>query len=562
MGSFQDKYNPDIFDNINERQEENFLKNVAINNGLEFVNLLQNVEPSALKLIGETEAKEARIAAYDINRNTLKVAVSSLDNPKAKVIINKLEDRGYKVIKTIASNKTIEYMWRIYKDISSAQVSQIGNIDISSAKIHSFVDSVNSTNELRAAMEVLSNEGKTNATEILELLLGGAIALGSSDIHLEPENSELIVRYRLDGILASILTIPKEDEKLIISRIKLVSGLKLNIVSQAQDGRMSVQLDKRKIEIRISTIPGQDGESIVMRLLDPKGLTHSLDKLGFDKKALEIVNEQIRRPNGIIINSGPTGSGKTTSLYSFLKQIVTPNIKIITIEDPIEYELPGIVQTQVKKGEYSFASGLRSILRQDPDVIMLGEIRDEEVAQTAINAALSGHLVFSTLHTNNAPGGFTRLLDLGIEEKVMSSAINLIIAQRLVRKIVPEKSKTVKVDGKDLEAIKKNVDAMPEYYKNLIANKPIDEFLEPDENKVSDSHEAYKGRIGVFEVIIMDKSVEKAMASNSTSIRSIYEATRDQGLLTLSQDAILKAIQGATSLSEIKRVVDIYSVDR
>ena len=562
MGNFKDNFKSDFIKSIREDEEELITQDIAKKEGLDYMAPQGvKVNPNALKILSEKKSRDSKIAIYEFKRKNLFAVTKTLQNKKLDEVLEELKDKGYTITLSLASQKTLEYMWRIYKDISLSKRSGVGSVDISGARINSFINSVTNLSSLRGAINIIEEGEVKSATDILEIILAGAISLKSSDIHIEPDEENLNLRYRLDGILVNVTTVLSDQKKYLIPRIKLISGLKLNVVDRAQDGRFSINLNNKSIEIRVSSIPGPKSESIVMRLLDPEGLVYDLESLGLDEKTLSIVEEQIKRPNGIIINAGPTGSGKTTSLYSFLKKIVTPNIKVITLEDPIEYELAGVVQTQVDHNRYTFSSGLRSILRQDPDVIMIGEIRDKEVAETALNAALSGHIVFSTLHTNNAPGGFTRLIDLGIDQKVISSAINLIIAQRLVRKIIPEKAIKKPASNKEIETIKKLIDDMPQEYKEKIKGKDITSFLEPNEELIDNTSEAYKGRVGIFELLVMDKNIEEVILKNP-SIRDIYEASRQQGLLTLNQDAIIKAINGVTSLSEVKRVVDIFALDR
>src|SRR3989338_3034454 len=265
-----------------------------------------------------------------------------------------------------------------------------------------------------ASIEKLA-QGKERfqTSRLLEVFIAGALALDASDIHLEPEEKNIRLRLRLDGVLQELVSLEYDVYKFVVSRVKLISGLKLNVQKEAQDGRFSIKFGETEIEVRTSVIPGSYGETIVLRILNPETISVPLEELGMESKLLAIMERQIKKPNGMILNTGPTGSGKTTTLYAFLKKVKTPEIKIITIEDPIEYHLPGITQKQVDKAKkYTFASGLSAGLRQDPDVIMVGEIRDEETAQTATNAALTGHLVLSTLHTNNASGTIPRLIDL------------------------------------------------------------------------------------------------------------------------------------------------------
>lgn len=398
-----------------------------------------------------------------------------------------------------------------------------------------------------------NSQSKTvNTSHTLEIILAGAISTKASDIHIEAEEGDARLRYRMDGMLYDITTFDQKTFHSILSRIKLLSGLKLNIKSEAQDGRFAIAIGEGEIEIRTSIVPGGFGESSVLRILNPKSIAVPLEDLGFNKKLLEIISDLIARPQGMILTTGPTGSGKTTTLYAFLKKVYEPSLKILTIEDPIEYRLSGIVQTQVEdeKG-YGFLSGLRSALRQDPDIIMVGEIRDEETARTAIDAALTGHLVFSTLHTNNAAGAFTRLIDLKANPKVITSAVSAALAQRLVRKLCTNCRKEVPIEGKDKEEIEKIISGMP--YKEESGNTSK-MWVPVGCEKCSGI--GYKGRIGVYEAILSDIEIEKAV-ENNPSEREIQKIARKQGIYTMAEDGIAKVLQGITSLSELKRSVDI-----
>ena len=402
--------------------------------------------------------------------------------------------------------------------------------------------------------EVLELKRAYRISRILEIILAGGLSLKASDIHLEPEESKIRLRYRLDGVLTDVLFFDKETYDLLLSRIKLVSELKLNVREKAQDGRFSIKLSRIEIEIRTSLLPGPYGESVVLRILNPDAIGVEFEKLGIHPKLLELLNKEIKKPNGMILTTGPTGSGKTTTLYAFLKKVYTPDIKVITIENPIEYHLEGVVQTQTDPDKgYTFAEGLRSALRQDPDVIMVGEIRDGETATTAVNAALTGHLVLSTLHTNNAAGAFPRLLDLGVNSKVISSALNVSIAQRLVRVLCSECKKEKTPEGREKEIIDRISGGItdPSYLAGVQREKiwapvgcPKCGFL------------GYKGRIGVFEAILIDSEIEKAVIENPSE-RDIRAAAEHQKMLTLPQDGVLKVFNGVTSLEELERVVDL-----
>ena len=406
--------------------------------------------------------------------------------------------------------------------------------------------------------EVLSMKRAYRISKIVEIVLAGSVALNASDIHLEPEESGVRLRYRLDGVLLDVLHLDEDTYNLILSRIKLVSEMKLNIKEKAQDGRFSIKLADKNIEIRSSVLPGPNGESIVLRVLNPDAIAVELESLGIHPKLLTILRKEISKPNGLVLTTGPTGSGKTTTLYAFLKKVYTPGIKVITIENPIEYHMSGIVQTQTDTKEgYTFAEGLRSALRQDPDVIMVGEIRDEETAEVAINAALTGHLVLSTLHTNNAAGSFPRLLDLGINPKVISSALNISIAQRLVRKLCEECKKEIPLSGdhKDLvDKVLKNIKD-PTYIENVQREKV---WTSVGCEKCGGL--GFKGRIGIYEAILTTDEIEKVVTTNPSE-RDIRVAAESQGLLTILEDGVLKALEGITTLEELGRVVDLSSIE-
>jgi type II secretory ATPase GspE/PulE/Tfp pilus assembly ATPase PilB-like protein len=336
--------------------------------------------------------------------------------------------------------------------------------------------------------------------------------------------------------------------------LKLLSGLKLNVQGEAQDGRFSIKVQGAEIELRTSVLPGNYSETMVLRILNPKSIGVPLEELGLEPDLRARIEKEIAKPNGMILNTGPTGSGKTTTLYAFLRKVNSPGSKVITIEDPIEYHLAGVVQTQVDKKNYTFAAGLRSALRQDPDIIMIGEIRDDEVAETAINAALTGHLVFSTLHTNDAAGTFPRLIDLGISEKVLSSAINVAMAQRLVRKLCSAcrtSRATTPEEQKSIDAVLGGV-----VNKTLVPQQTNAVYDASPQGCVECHGRGYKGRIGIFEAVFMDRAIE-AVLRNKPSEREVAEAAKPQGIPTLQQDGILKVLKGVTSLEELRRVIDI-----
>ncbi|MBI4101498.1 MAG: type II/IV secretion system protein [Candidatus Nealsonbacteria bacterium] len=390
-------------------------------------------------------------------------------------------------------------------------------------------------------------------TEILEVVLAGALGNNASDIHLEPESEKTKLRLRLDGILQDVFYFPKEIYSGLLSRIKLLSGIKLNIADRPQDGRFSAVLEKETIENRVSTLPAENGESIVIRVLNPKSLI-SLEELGLRPDLLSLFSKELKRPNGMIIVTGPTGSGKTTTLYAFLKKIQKPEIKIITIEDPIEYRLPGISQTQTapEKG-YDFASGLRSIVRQDPDVILVGEIRDLETANIGLQASLTGHLVLTTLHTNDAAGTLARLINLGAKPADIGPAINLAIAQRLVRKVCPKCAKLEKPSPETLKKIKDSLKGLPKgvNFPPVGAQTKISK----SQGCKSCNFTGYRGRVGIFEALLIDAAMEKFILQNP-SIAALKEEAINKGrMTTMTQDGLFKILEGVTTFEELERVM-------
>ncbi|MEK7227645.1 MAG: GspE/PulE family protein [Patescibacteria group bacterium] len=548
---------------LRKKEEEELAETLASRHGVPYLDLSAHpINIDALRVIPEAQAREARIAVFNATDNKIDVAVLSPQSEETLSVIADLKQKGFLPEIFMVSHASLERVWERYKDLSYSFETKSGALDISNEEILKITKSVTSLADIKKQIEeVLSLKRAYRISKILEIILAGAISLKASDIHLEPEEADLRLRYRLDGVLTDILHFDTETYKLLLSRIKLVSELKLNVVEKAQDGRFSIKLENIEIEVRTSALPGPYGESVVLRVLNPEAISVELEHLGIHAKLLSILEEEIRKPNGMILTTGPTGSGKTTTLYAFLKKIYTPEIKVITIENPIEYHIEGIVQTQAEgeKG-YTFAEGLRSALRQDPDVIMVGEIRDEETAAVAVNAALTGHLVLSTLHTNNAAGSFPRLLDLKVNSKVMSSALNVSIAQRLVRTLCQTCKKEVALDGKAKETVERIIAGIEDksYLEGVRREKVwIPSGKGPDGIGCSECNGlGYKGRIGVFEAILVDSEIEKAVITNPSE-RDIREAAKHQGLLTIPQDGVLKVLNGVTTLDELDRVVDL-----
>ncbi len=552
----EDKQNRKVKD-LHRKEEEELTMILAQKYGIQYIDLsAMPVQTDALRLIDETQAREAHIAAFHLVDKKLSIGVLSPQNEKTLEVVKELQEKHFITNLFLTSQPSLEKAWEAYKDISFATETKAGSLEISNTEITNIINQVHSLPDLvKLIEEVLAMKKSYRVSKIVEIIIAGALATGASDIHIEPEETYIRLRYRLDGVLTDVLNFDSETYGLLLSRIKLLSGLKINIKKDAQDGRFSVKLNDIDIEIRTSILPGAYNESIVLRVLNPNSISVPIEELGIAPKLLAILEEQIKRPNGMILTTGPTGSGKTTTLYAFLKKIHNPGIKLITIEDPIEYHLPGIVQTQVNDKGYNFLEGLRSALRQDPDVIMVGEIRDSETAAIAINSAQTGHLVFSTLHTNNAAGTFPRLIDLGINSKVLTSAINIALAQRLLRKLCQNCKKEVAIEGND----RKLVDA-------ILA--PItDRTSLPQTVKMWSAvgcekcnKTGYKGRIGIYEAILTDAAIEKIVNENPSE-HEIEAAAAPQGIYTMKQDGIIKILQGTTSLDELQRVIDLTEIN-
>lgn len=519
------------------------------------------IENDALRVVKEEDAKKENIAPFKIVGKNLHIAIRSPQPDNIEKLTGYFNNRGYIPHFYMASLASLEKAWERYIEISYASESKSGSIDISGETLLALGEKLKSLEDIILEIEETKKEKIHTTSHILEIILAGAISIDASDIHFEPEESEVRLRYRLDGILQEVTTIPHDIHKFLNSRIKLLAGLKITSQATAQDGRFSIFMSKDEISMRVSLIPGAYGESIVMRILNPKSIRVNLEDMGIEPNLYDIFMREIKKPNGLILLTGPTGSGKTTTLYSFLQKIYSSEIKIITIEDPIEYHLPGITQTQTdnEKG-YTFLEGLRSALRQDPDVIMVGEIRDSETAKIAVESALTGHLVFSTLHTNNAAGVIPRLIDLDVNPKILVSALSLSVAQRLVRKLCKNCMTEDEITNEKRTIIEKTKDEAKQHGKDLLnyldKKEDIIKIYKPTGCSVC-NNTGYKGRIGLFEAIENDEMIEKIIPQNPSE-REIKKISADQGILNMREDGVVKMLNGITSFSEVQSVVDFY----
>ncbi|MES2023481.1 MAG: GspE/PulE family protein [Patescibacteria group bacterium] len=557
----EEKENKDLED-LHKQEEEELVATLAESKyGLPYINLTRlGVDNEALRAIPEKEAREMKVAPFKLSGKKVSIAMRSPSEELTGKVKDQVERENLIPVFYMASTASLNKVWERYGEISLAESSKVGGIDISGDILKETAKNIGKMQDIEKLITgAIEGAQVHKISHILEIILAGAIAIQASDIHIEPEKDRGRLRLRLDGVLQDVMFFDLSIYHLLNSRIKLLSGMKLTSRT-AQDGRFSIMEEKEEISIRTSLIPGAYGESMVMRILDPKSIQVKLEDMGIENSLFAIIEAEIKKPNGMILVTGPTGSGKTTTLYAFLNKIYSSEIKIITIEDPIEYHLTGITQTQTdsEKG-YTFLEGLRSALRQDPDVVMVGEIRDAETAKIAVESALTGHLVFSTLHTNNAAGVIPRLIDLEVNPKIMVSALTLSIAQRLVRKLcqfckkekapTEEEVKTLKIV---MDSIKNEGKDLSKY--NIDPNAPIKMFSAVGCEKCNMT--GYKGRMGIFEAIKTDEAIEKIIPQNPSE-REIKKIASHQGILSMRQDGVVKIINGVTSIDEVQSVVDL-----
>jgi type IV pilus assembly protein PilB len=516
--------------------------------GVPFVDLEKKmINPETLQIIPEAIAKKYNIVAFEKKDKELKVAMLHPEDLQTIDFVSKKS--GLRIIPCFTTKASVQVALKQYE--KSLQV-EFGDIITTDSEA---VSDENGEELEKVAQDV-------PVIRIVDTLLKHAILEQASDIHIEPTEKEVIVRYRIDGILHDAMNLPKKVMQGIVARIKVLSNLKLDEHRLPQDGRFKIETDEYKIAFRVSVLPVFDGEKVVMRLLDEssKGLT--LEAVGFIGRDLEVIDRLIHKPNGIILVTGPTGSGKTTTLYTAMDILNSPEVNISTVEDPVEYRMKRINQTQVNtKIGMTFAAALRSLLRQDPDIIMVGEIRDEETMEIALHAAMTGHLVLSTLHTNSAAASIPRLLDMGAEPFLVASTVNGIVAQRLVRKLCQDCKKERKLTHKEIESMGQDIDVegVLAYIKKTISRekKPIHSwedisFYTPKGcDRCGDK--GFRGRLGIFEVLEMTDELQKKVSERGAT-KILEDIARKEGMHSMVEDGILKAAQGLTSLEEIFRV--------
>jgi type II secretory ATPase GspE/PulE/Tfp pilus assembly ATPase PilB-like protein len=495
---------------MKREEEEKYTQAKAKKIGLQYVNLVgYPIIYDVLKIISSEDSRKHNAVSYLKTGSVIKVATTNPINEDLKQYINKIsQDQGIRVVLVLCSPTSLRYSQTLYTtQLKKQKISS--KVEVGSKQQDDFTSKIQNLSDLKDKIS------QVPATEVIELIFAGAVKSEASDVHLEPEENSLRIRYRIDGVLQDVIKLPKEVEKIINSRVKYLSKLKLDIKNKPQDGRFDISTAGMAIDIRVSILPSAYGETIVMRLLPKDKKFITLEELGFRPEYIEIIKKQIAKPNGIVFNTGPTGSGKTTTNYAILSKINNPQVKIVTLEDPIEYKIEGIDQSQVQEDRgYTFATGLRSILRQDPDIIMVGEVRDEETATISMQAAMTGHLVLTTLHTNSASGAIPRLLDMGVKPYLLGGSINLIIAQRLIRKIHQA------CTGKGC---------------------------------IECNNTGYKGRIAIAELLVPNKKIEDLIVRHG-SLADFENQAIESGMMTIYEDGMDKVKQGLTTKEEVLRV--------
>jgi len=532
--------------------QEEFIKLQAYILGIPFVNLEKDiVPPDVLKTIPEPIARSHNIVAFRKRGQNLEVAMLDPEDLRTIEFIKKKTD--LKILPRLTTAESIKNVLRQYQKTLTAEFEEIIRKEAGRITPIKEEEIVEEKEELKKAAEELP------VIKIVDTIIKHAILERASDIHIEPMENEVLIRYRIDGILREVMHLPREITSGIVARIKVLSNLKLDEHRLPQDGRFKIESEDYRYSIRVSILPVFNGEKIVMRLLPETARAFTLESLGLRGEALEKVYGNLRKPTGMILVVGPTGCGKTTTLYSMLEILNTPAVNISTIEDPVEYLMPRINQTQVNpKIGLTFSSGLRSLVRQDPDIVMVGEIRDNETASLAINAALTGHLVLSTLHTINAAGSIPRLIDMKAEPFLISSTLNCLLAQRLVRKLCKEKEK-YRLGRAELKNLEKYCDLERVLRilreEKLVTSKQTLEdidFYRPKPTK--EYPDGYRGRIGIFEVLPITESIKELIVKGASSGQIQAQALKE-GMRTMVEDGFIKAAQGITTIEEVLRVI-------
>jgi type IV pilus assembly protein PilB len=537
-------------------KEDELQKSVGYVLGIPFLSLEnEDIDFETLSLIPEPIVRAHNIVAYRKKENGLEVAMMDVDD---LVVLDSLKKKlGIRLLPRLTDSPSIQHALTLYKKTLRDEFQDIidkESSNVKALKVSKDGETVENEKELKELAEDLP------IVKIVDSLISHAILQGSSDIHMEPHEEAFYVRYRIDGLLRDAMVLPKKTAGGIVARIKVLSNLKLDEKRLPQDGRFKIEQDGMKVSFRVSTLPVYYGEKVVIRILKENSKGFSLEGLGFHGSSLERAHEALKQHIGMIVAAGPTGSGKSTTLYTMLDMVNTPEVNISTVEDPVEYQMARVNQTQVRPEiGLTFANGLRTLLRQDPDIVMVGEIRDGETAGIAVNAALTGHLVLSTIHTNSAAGAIPRFIDMGVPPFLLVSTLKIVIAQRLVRRLSATKEKYFMNDTELLELSKfVNLDRMLDFLRKENIVGPNDTWRDIPFYKAvpgGDSETGYKSRVGLHEALKLSPAIKELILKGATD-DEVEKQAKEEGMMTMLEDGIFLAVQGQTTIEEVLRVIN------
>jgi type II secretory ATPase GspE/PulE/Tfp pilus assembly ATPase PilB-like protein len=504
------------------------------------------IDTSHLTMISKEDMIRTKMGVFSLSNKEIHLATTNPGLAGQEAILNDFKTRNFTFKLYLCSPLSLEKMIKTYNAVIKNNIVS-DEINLDAEKISKMAKTVGNFAELAESLK------RVSTSEVIETILISALENKASDIHFEPEKDNYHIRLRLDGVLHNLVILPRENQRNIESRLKILAGVKINVDNIPQDGRFSFKYDGKDIDVRVSMLPSNYGYSVVMRLLGTGNVNLALDDLGFLGIAKERVQLAIQKTQGLILTTGPTGSGKTTTLYTLLSDLNDGETKIITLEDPIEYKLAGVSQTQIDaEAGYTFSSGLRSILRQDPDVVMIGEIRDGETAEIAVQASLTGHQVLSTIHTNDAAGAIPRLMEMGVRGFVLVDSLSAIIGQRLVRRLCQHCQVNDNLNDLQKQTVLEQLRKIPEEYRSQIPRQLSFKTCKGCEhcNKLG-----YKGRVGVYEVLTVTDGLKQVLANQFPSSLDVRNIAVKEGMLTMFQDGILKALKGMTDIKELMKNV-------
>lgn len=536
-----------------EKIDRDYIEREALNRakemGISYIDVSKTpINPDLLRIIDPEEAKKGMIVPFFRIGKRLRVAVADPNKPETKRIIEDLKKQKYLINVNLASEEGIKDALKLYESDQYKVKTQLES-KYKESEVKAYEKELVELADLKERIEDATSE------EGLQLINVGAVKTGASDIHYEPEEKDVRIRFRIDGVLHTVFRLDSGTYKNLSNQLKYACKMKLNITNIPQDGRYSFVLNERKIDVRVSSIPTHYGESFVCRLLDSSKGVMDFEEMGFENEHLKKMQKLKKMNNGMILCTGPTGAGKTSTLYSVLNQFNSPETKIITLEDPVEYNIQGVSQSQInEKRDYTFASGMKSVLRQDPDVVMIGEVRDLDTAQTASQASLTGHVVLSTLHTNSAVETIPRLINMGLPAFMVAPSLHTIIAQRLVRKLCDNCKVMKSIPAAELKGIEKNIEAMKKIKSDLEVEIP--KKLPYAAGCDQCSHTGYKGRLAISEIITVDYEIRDLILKEQSS-NTILLALRRKGFISMREDGVLKVLKGLSSLEEVFRVTSV-----